>query len=234
MNILVSLTSSSLKEIMPNDITAEFKACVKASKLGSSAALISTSTANVRKASALQEKSSFELQARKLVADIKALKTFLIKNRRSYLNSAWHADVDLFSFPGANGMSDADRDEIDALTQKLVKNCSDAVKHFRPESVRSSTNLQTRQHREVVVHLIDEYLKAVITIYSEQVRPFIVVLNFTATIVLMSMRRPCTMDTMVKESPNELWEILVSMDYGLSLTSCFRMLRWFFSFEVTG
>ncbi|CAG0916642.1 unnamed protein product [Notodromas monacha] len=161
--LLTSVDSEICSFPREMDITLEFKACVKVAKLGSGG------TKKPNKCE--REKSDFERRARELVDDISKLKEFLLRNRRGYLNSAWHGTCEGLTtgVPRTQaGLTDSDRDEIDAWCSALVKGLRQSITGFRKNvAFSSSANLQTRQHREAVVHLIDGFLKTVCDVYSE-------------------------------------------------------------------
>ncbi|XP_015596493.1 syntaxin-18 [Cephus cinctus] len=141
------------------DISAFFKASVKTVRLrnkelgaGNEIKILSN-----RK----RERSAFFSKAHDVVTQITKLREFLLENRRAYLNFN-----DLLS--NKPRMLDTDRDQIDAGAQKIMTICSQLIKELKREIAGSEVSRQNMEHREIVLLLIEEYLKSVCKIYSEQ------------------------------------------------------------------
>jgi syntaxin 18 len=56
-------------------------------------------------------------------------------------------------------MTDAERDQIDSDAQNIIKTCRETIGHFRQEAERQKVHPQVKEHRAVVIFLIDAYLK---------------------------------------------------------------------------
>ncbi|XP_061108147.1 syntaxin-18 isoform X2 [Conger conger] len=65
-------------------------------------------------------------------------------------------------------MTDSERDQIDQDAQIFMRTCSDAIKQLRAEADKQVTSAQVKEHRGAVLDLIDDYLKSVCKLYSEQ------------------------------------------------------------------
>lgn len=141
------------------DISLLFKASVKTVSLRNKDLGIKSAMRNpLRKG---RSKSAFNIKAQGVVAQISKLREFLLENRKAYLNFSNY----LSSIPN---MTDSDRDEIDAGAQKIMSSCSQLIKELKREVAASEVSQQNLEHREIMLFLIEEYLKSVCKIYSEQ------------------------------------------------------------------
>ncbi|KAL8605991.1 hypothetical protein ACOMHN_067173 [Nucella lapillus] len=143
------------------DVTNAFKATVKAvkSRMKVQGANIDTTT-NIFPAS--KQRGDFETKAREVTTNISKLRDFLLQHRKDYVNAGSLLAGHLSS------MTDAERDQIDSETQTIIKKCRETIIHFREEAEKQRVHPQVKEHRTIVVFLIDAYLKAVCRIYSEQ------------------------------------------------------------------
>lgn len=108
--------------------------------------------------------NSFTDGIRKLVRSISRMRTFLLANRKDYVN--------LYSplAAQASTMTDAERDQIDYEVHVFTKNCTELLANYRNE-LRLKTGKSHRQvgeHFAVVLDLLEVYLKVVCGIYSQQ------------------------------------------------------------------
>lgn len=144
------------------DVTALFKACVKTVKIRNKAMGIDLPSDGERnKIFAAKPKNEFALKSYEIVAFVSKLRDFLQQNRKDYMNN----DL-LVSF---SGMNDNERDQIDTETQNVIKRCSKKISEFREEVSRTeNVNPQLLEHKMTVLRLMDDYLKSVCKIYSEQ------------------------------------------------------------------
>lgn len=140
------------------DVSALFRASVKAVSLRSKDHGNVTNTLNLKKK---RNKSPFSVKAQGVVAQISKLHEFLLENRKAYLNFSNY----LSNVPN---MTDADRDEIDVGAQKIMSTCSQLIKELKREIADSKVSAQNLEHREIMLLLIEDYLKNVCKIYSEQ------------------------------------------------------------------
>ncbi|KAL6424152.1 hypothetical protein ACFW04_009785 [Cataglyphis niger] len=108
-------------------------------------------------------KSTFCVKAHAVVTQISKLRDFLLENRKAYLNFSNYLST-------APRMTDAERDEIDIGGQRIMSTCSQLVKDLKREIAMSAEDLsrQNIEHREIMLLLIEDYLKNVCHIYSEQ------------------------------------------------------------------
>ncbi|XP_035282675.1 syntaxin-18 isoform X2 [Anguilla anguilla] len=97
-----------------------------------------------------------------LITNITKLKDFLLQHRRDYVNAGSLISSDL------TRMTDGERDQIDQDAQIFMRTCSDAIKQLRAEADKQVTSSQVKEHRGAVLDLIDDYLKSVCKLYSEQ------------------------------------------------------------------
>lgn len=140
------------------DVSTLFKASVKTISLRNKALGIIDNTQNIKKA---KNKSAFFIKVQGVVAQISKLREFLLENRKAYLNFSNY----MSNIPS---MTDADRDKIDIGAQKIMTTCSQLIKELKREIARSEVSPQNLEHREIMLLLIEDYLKNVCKIYSEQ------------------------------------------------------------------
>lgn len=144
------------------DITALFKASVKTVNLRNKE--LGAHTKNFSSAPPPKRpktKSAFCVKAQAVVAQIFKLRGFLLENRKAYLNFSNYLSA-------TPHMTDAERDEIDTGAQKIMVTCSQLIKDLKREIAASEVSQQNIEHREIMLLLIEDYLKSVCKIYSEQ------------------------------------------------------------------
>lgn len=140
------------------DVSTLFKVSVQTVSLRNKALGINDNTRNLKRT---KNKSAFFIKAQGVVAQISKLREFLLENRKAYLNFSNY----LSNVPS---MSDGDRDKIDIGAQKIMSTCSQLIKDLRREIAGSEVSPQNLEHREIMLLLIEDYLKNVCKIYSEQ------------------------------------------------------------------
>lgn len=140
------------------DVSILFRACVKTVSLRDKNLGSSSFPKPLKKT---KNKSAFYIKTQAVVAQIAKLKEFLLENRKAYLNFSNY----LSNIPR---MTDADRDQIDAGAQTIMSTCSQLIKELKREIAFSEVSRQNMEHREIVLLLIEDYLKNVCKIYSEQ------------------------------------------------------------------
>ncbi|XP_076633827.1 syntaxin 18 [Colletes latitarsis] len=140
------------------DVSLLFRASVKTVSLRNKDLGFPTNTQPLKKT---RNKSPFFIKAQAVVVQISKLHEFLLENRKAYLNFSNHLSY-------VPSMSDADRDEIDIGAQKIMTTCSQLIKDLRREIADAKVSPQNLEHREIMLLLIEEYLKNVCKIYSEQ------------------------------------------------------------------
>ncbi|XP_012256976.2 syntaxin-18 [Athalia rosae] len=141
------------------DISALFKACVKTVRLRNKAVGIPSDVKSPLKKP--QKSSPFFAKARDVVTQITKLRDFLLENRKAYLNFANH-------LASQSQMSEAERDQIDSGAQKIMTTCSHLIKDLERDLSGFDGARQDLEHREIVLLLIEEYLRSVCKVYSEQ------------------------------------------------------------------
>ncbi|CAL7941673.1 unnamed protein product [Xylocopa violacea] len=140
------------------DVSGLFKASVKAVSLRNKALGITNNTKSLKKS---KSKSTFFIKAQGVVGQISRLQEFLLENRKAYLNFSNYLS-------NVSSMTDANRDEIDIGAQKIMGSCSQLIKELKREIAQSDVSPQNLEHREIMLLLIEDYLKKVCKIYSEQ------------------------------------------------------------------
>lgn len=143
------------------DVSALFKASVKAVNLRNKELGAPTTEDQLLRRQA-RSKSTFCVKAHAVVVQISKLREFLLENRKAYLNFSNYLSA-------APHMTDAERDEIDLGAQRIMSTCSQLVKDLKREVAASAEiSQQNIEHREIMLLLIEDYLKNVCKIYSEQ------------------------------------------------------------------
>lgn len=147
---------------MPVDNTNLFKACVKTIKIRDYALkdhnnLTNSATHNILKT---HRKSEFILKSTQLVKQISNLRDFILQYRKAYLNFTP-------SFVNTDQMTDEERDNIDSNSQRIVIACSDLIKELKAECKNAKCNRQVSESNEVILDLIEGYLKAICKMIAE-------------------------------------------------------------------
>lgn len=106
-------------------------------------------------------KSSFCVKAQAVTEQISKLRELLLETQPAYLNFSNYLSY-------VPRITDTERDEIDAGAQKVMSTCSQLIKDLRREVAASESSQQSIEHREIMLLLLDDYLKNVCKIYSEQ------------------------------------------------------------------
>ncbi|KZC14793.1 PREDICTED: syntaxin-18 [Dufourea novaeangliae] len=140
------------------DVSLLFKASVKTVSLRNKDLGITNNTQNVKKP---RNKSPFFVKVRAVVVHISKLREFLLENRKAYLNFSNYLSY-------VPSMTDSNRDEIDVEAQKIMTKCAYLIKELRREVADFVVSPQNLEHREIMLLLIEDYLKSVCKIYSEQ------------------------------------------------------------------
>ncbi|KAJ7329621.1 hypothetical protein JRQ81_015795 [Phrynocephalus forsythii] len=155
---------------MAVDITLLFKASVKTVKTRNKALgvpLGGTESGRedlmpLKRGGGPRARSEFTGRAREVVNNIGKLKDFLLQHRRDYINAYSHVMSEYVR------MTDNERDQIDQDAQIFMRTCADAIQQLRTEAHKDIHSPQVKQHREVVLDFIRDYLKRVCKLYSEQ------------------------------------------------------------------
>ncbi|XP_035282674.1 syntaxin-18 isoform X1 [Anguilla anguilla] len=144
------------------DITLLFKASVKTVKTRNKAIGVGFDSTKDEIFKKSRPKNGFSTRAKEVITNITKLKDFLLQHRRDYVNAGSLISSDL------TRMTDGERDQIDQDAQIFMRTCSDAIKQLRAEADKQVTSSQVKEHRGAVLDLIDDYLKSVCKLYSEQ------------------------------------------------------------------
>ncbi|XP_052592005.1 syntaxin-18 isoform X1 [Peromyscus californicus insignis] len=107
-------------------------------------------------------KGDFSSRAREVISHIGKLRDFLLEHRKEYINAYSH----IMSEYGR--MTDTERDQIDQDAQIFMKTCSEAIQQLRTEAHKEIHSQQVKEHRTAVLDFVEDYLKRVCKLYSEQ------------------------------------------------------------------
>ncbi|KFQ67893.1 Syntaxin-18, partial [Phaethon lepturus] len=96
------------------------------------------------------------------ISHIGKLKDFLLQHRKDYINAYSHIMSEYVR------MTDTERDQIDQDAQIFMRTCADAIHQLRTEAHKGVQSAQVKDHRTAVLDFIEDYLKRVCKLYSEQ------------------------------------------------------------------
>ncbi|XP_029446961.1 syntaxin-18 [Rhinatrema bivittatum] len=147
---------------MAVDITLLFKASVKTVKTRNKALGVALEPAREELFRRSRGRGDFSGRAREVIANIGKLKDFLLEHRKDYINACSHI-VSEYS-----RMTDTERDQIDQDAQIFMRTCADAIQQLRTEARKEIHSPQVKEHRHAVLDFIEDYLKRVCKLYSEQ------------------------------------------------------------------
>lgn len=142
------------------DITPLFKACVKTVRTRNKAFGVQNDS-DKNRILRNKTKNVFMSKAKDITSQITRLRDFLLDNRNAYLNFS------NFLRTGKH-MTDAERDQIDNGAQRIINSCSHAIQEFKKDTRKIKSSAQATEFMEVVIKLIESYLKAVCVIQVEQ------------------------------------------------------------------
>ncbi|KAG8453491.1 hypothetical protein GDO86_000209 [Hymenochirus boettgeri] len=145
---------------MAADITELFRASVKTVKTRNKALGVALPENDLLRSSRPREK--FSSKAREVISNIGKLKDFLLEHRKNYINACSHIASEY------SCMTDDERDQIDQDAQTFMRTCSDAIHQLRTEGSKDIHSVQVKEHRNSILDFIDDYLKRVCKLYSEQ------------------------------------------------------------------
>ena len=142
---------------MMMDITPLFKASVKTVRTRNKALGIASKPEDPNRILQSRSKEAFKFQstAKEIVNNVGKLGDFLTENRRAYL------DCSVQLFHQVPKLSQADRAEFDSTTQLIIKSCSQHIQDLRKENSAIPANAHTKEHRQIVINLVDNYFKSV-------------------------------------------------------------------------
>ncbi|XP_038598372.1 syntaxin-18-like [Tachyglossus aculeatus] len=107
-------------------------------------------------------KGHFSARAREVISHIGKLMDFLLEHRKDYIN-AYSPRMSEYM-----RMTDAERDQIDQDAQIFIRTCSDAIQQLRTEAHKEIHSQQVKEHQTAVLGFVEDYLKRVCKLYSEQ------------------------------------------------------------------
>ncbi|KAM9329815.1 syntaxin-18 [Gastrophryne carolinensis] len=145
---------------MAVDITLLFRASVKTVKTRNKALGVSRPESDILRRS--RPRGEFTARARDVINNIGKLKDFLLEHRKDYINACSHVTSKY------SRMTDTERDQIDQDAQTFMRTCSDAIQQLRSEAYKDTVTPQVKEHRNTVLDFIEDYLKRVCKLYSEQ------------------------------------------------------------------
>ncbi|XP_064440330.1 syntaxin-18 isoform X3 [Mirounga angustirostris] len=97
-----------------------------------------------------------------MISHIGKLRDFLLEHRKDYINAYSHVMSEY------GRMTDTERDQIDQDAQTFMRTCSEAIQQLRTQAHKEMPSQQVKEHRSVVLDFIEDYLKRVCKLYSEQ------------------------------------------------------------------
>ncbi|XP_026644415.1 syntaxin-18 isoform X3 [Microtus ochrogaster] len=107
-------------------------------------------------------KGDFSSRAREVISHIGKLRDFLLEHRKEYINAYSHTMSEY------GRMTDTERDQIDQDAQIFIRTCSEAIQQLRTEAHKEIHSQQVKEHRTAVLDFVEDYLKRVCKLYSEQ------------------------------------------------------------------
>ncbi|XP_056004370.1 syntaxin-18-like isoform X2 [Ostrea edulis] len=144
------------------DVTNVFKATVKAlrsrKKFTGDVQHKSQTFTNILPSS--KHKGDFERKSKEVVSSISKLKDFLMEHRKAYVSTGSHLSAETSS------MTDTERDQIDEEAEKVIHMCQESVALIK--NLNARVQPQVKEHRSSAIRLVEDYLKVVCKIYSEQ------------------------------------------------------------------
>ncbi|CAG2191800.1 STX18 [Mytilus edulis] len=145
-----------------SDVTNLFKATVKTIKSRNKISKENGKKEFTNIFPATKQRSDFENTAKGLVSTITQLKDFLLKHRKDYVNAGSFLSSDVSS------LTDTERDQIDTEAQTVIKKCQQTIVMFKKDAHHQIVHPQVKEHRDHVIRIIEDYLKVVCKVYSEQ------------------------------------------------------------------
>ncbi|XP_077870349.1 syntaxin-18-like isoform X2 [Saccoglossus kowalevskii] len=145
-----------------SDITPLWKASLKTVKIRSKTLGINQENAKNSILPHSRQKSEFVTKSKEVVNSITKLRDFLVEHRKAYINASSHLSL------GVSRMTDSERDQIDTDAHIFMRTCAETIKAFKNDVENDTVLPQVREHRQAVIDMLDEYLKGVCKIYSEQ------------------------------------------------------------------
>lgn len=149
------------------DITLLFRASVKTVKTRNKALGVAVGGGGEASRDELfrrspRPKGDFSSRARDVISHIGKLRDFLLEHRKDYVSAYSHVMSEY------GRMTDSERDQIDQDAQTFMRTCSDAIQQLRTQAHREVHSQQVKAHRSAVLDFVEDYLRRVCKLYSEQ------------------------------------------------------------------
>ncbi|XP_059621904.1 syntaxin-18 [Phlebotomus argentipes] len=144
------------------DVTPLFKACVKTIRLKNKSLPVPDKNRILKKRPANSE-LDFNGRSKDIRHKITQLRDFLVENRAAYMKFACH-------LKNSAQMTDEERDLIDQESEKVVNFCTQLILDFRQDcrGAEKRSPQQMREHMQIVLETLTDYLKAVNDIHARQ------------------------------------------------------------------
>ena len=107
------------------------------------------------------QQSVFAITACKISNEIAKLHKLLLENRKAYLNINNYLHNKVY-------LTDEDRNDIDNIAGYILKTCSEMIVGLKYQIRISDFKQQEKEHKENMVLMIEDYLKQVAKIFTEQ------------------------------------------------------------------
>lgn len=107
------------------------------------------------------KKSSYVVKAQRTINQIEKLYELLLENQRVHFNA-------LNSLTNKTHLTNFDHSQIDSLAQNTISSCSQSINELRNDVAQINNSPQYQEHLKLMTLLIEDYLKYVSKIYSEQ------------------------------------------------------------------
>lgn len=138
------------------DITDIYKTCVKNEKLRRS---ITGTDKTGHSLKFKNKKDEFNSKSLDVVYHITKLKNYLNEHKYEYMN--------IMSSSVKPGMTDLEREKVDAAAHSIIKNCSTLLKELAAFAKTNPQPSQLYEHRKGVLEIVENYLKSVCKVYSD-------------------------------------------------------------------
>lgn len=140
------------------DVTTLFKACVKTVRTRNKS-FNTVNISNTKDRIFKKPENDFNARSKALIKQVTRLKEFLNQNQKAYLNFTNAKDAVI-------NMTDGERDAIENGAQEIIKSSSNIINDLRNETMKGQPK-QYIEHRNIVIELIETYLKIVSKSYFD-------------------------------------------------------------------
>lgn len=108
-----------------------------------------------------KKKNRFNAKAKDVVGNISQMRDFFLEHRKDYIDAH-------YIMYNASRMSDIEREEIDSEAHKFIAKCKQVIGNLRKEINTCPATAQQKEHLVAVISMIEEYLRVVARIWSDQ------------------------------------------------------------------